>query len=85
MWRRRICRAARGEAWAPGSGDRHLADRNRPRTRARGQRGEEDRIEFRVLDAEYLDFPDDAFDLVCGLGAIHHLDLESALSEWCAS
>lgn len=38
-------------------------------------------IDFEVMDAEHLSFADDEFDLVCGLGVIHHLDLESALRE----
>jgi len=41
----------------------------------------EDRIEFRVLNAECLDFSDEAFDLVCGSAVIHHLDLSLAYPE----
>jgi SAM-dependent methyltransferase len=44
-------------------------------------RGLADRLEFRVMDAHELDFPDGSFDLVCGTAIIHHLDLERALSE----
>src|SRR4029077_19868431 len=32
--------------------------------------------EFRVMNAEALEFPDGAFDLVCGSGILHHLDLD---------
>ena len=40
-----------------------------------------DRVEFLVMDAESLDFPNGAFDLVCGSGVIHHLDLSRAYGE----
>lgn len=40
-----------------------------------------DRIEFHVMDAEHLEFADDSFDMICGLGVIHHLELDPALSE----
>lgn len=43
--------------------------------------GLDDRLEFRVMDAEALDFPDDSFDIVCGSGIIHHLDLARAYAE----
>lgn len=36
---------------------------------------------FEVMDAEHLTFADDRFDLVCGSGILHHLDLERAYSE----
>jgi SAM-dependent methyltransferase len=38
-------------------------------------------IEYRAMNAESLDFEDDTFDLVCGNGILHHLDLERAYSE----
>lgn len=41
----------------------------------------EDRIEFRVMDAERLEFPARMFDLVCGSAVLHHLDLALAYSE----
>lgn len=37
--------------------------------------------EFRIADAENLPFEDDSFDLICGTGIIHHLDLEKAIPE----
>jgi SAM-dependent methyltransferase len=33
------------------------------------------------MDAEHMDFPDDAFDIVCGSGVLHHLDLPVAYAE----
>jgi len=44
-------------------------------------RGLEDRTEFRVMNAEALDFGDDTFDVVCGTAIIHHLDLRKAYAE----
>lgn len=38
-------------------------------------------IEFRLMNAEQLDFPDGSFDMVCGTGILHHLDLERAYTE----
>ena len=40
----------------------------------------EDRVRFQVMDAESIDLPDSAFDVVCGSSVLHHLDLESAYS-----
>ncbi|HXQ44750.1 MAG TPA: class I SAM-dependent methyltransferase [Acidimicrobiales bacterium] len=37
--------------------------------------------EFVVMDAENLTFADGDFDVVCGSGILHHLDLERALDE----
>ena len=39
------------------------------------------KINFTVMDAENLDFEDDTFDLVCGSGILHHLELESCYRE----
>lgn len=36
---------------------------------------------FRVMDAENLSFASDSFDLVCGTGILHHLDLGRAYAE----
>jgi SAM-dependent methyltransferase len=36
---------------------------------------------FRAMDAEAMDFEDDSFDLICGMGILHHLDLNKSLSE----
>jgi SAM-dependent methyltransferase len=45
------------------------------------EEGLEDRLTFRVMDAENLEFPDASFDVVCGSGILHHLDLGRAYSE----
>lgn len=50
------------------------------RDRARSA-GVVDRIDFRVMNAEELELPDDEFDFVVGLGVLHHLDLASSLRE----
>jgi SAM-dependent methyltransferase len=36
---------------------------------------------FRVMDAHALDVPDGSFDVVCGSGILHHLDVDRALAE----
>jgi len=38
-------------------------------------------IDFRVGNAEALDFPDASFDIVCGRAILHHLDLSKAMPE----
>jgi SAM-dependent methyltransferase len=38
-------------------------------------------IRFEVMDAEALDLPDGTFDLVCGSGILHHLDLARCFPE----
>lgn len=45
------------------------------------RQGVADRVEFRAMNAESLDLDSDSFDLVCGLGVIHHLELVPALGE----
>jgi SAM-dependent methyltransferase len=45
------------------------------------RRGVVDEISFEVMDAERLDARDGTFDVVCGTGILHHLDLERALKE----
>lgn len=44
-------------------------------------RGLDARIDLRVMNAEALEFPDGSFDLVCGSGVLHHLDLRRGLGE----
>jgi SAM-dependent methyltransferase len=39
------------------------------------------RVEYRVQDAHDLQFPDGSFDLVCGTGIVHHLDIDRAMPE----
>lgn len=36
---------------------------------------------FMVMDAENLEFPDNSFDVVCGSGILHHLNIERSLAE----
>lgn len=38
-------------------------------------------MRFEVMDAEHLDVADDQFDLCCGSGILHHLDLDRAFGE----
>lgn len=38
-------------------------------------------VEFHAMDAEDLKFPDGAFDMICGVGILHHLDLNRAYGE----
>ncbi|MBD5636150.1 MAG: class I SAM-dependent methyltransferase, partial [Candidatus Eremiobacteraeota bacterium] len=38
-------------------------------------------IDFQTMDAERLSFDDATFDVVCGSGILHHLDLERAYAE----
>jgi len=40
-----------------------------------------DHTRFLVMDAERLEFQENSFDVVCGSGILHHLNLERALSE----
>ena len=40
-----------------------------------------ERLSFRCMNAESLEFPDRHFDLICGSGILHHLDLERALAQ----
>ncbi len=39
------------------------------------------KINFEVMDAEALMSPDSSYDLICGTGILHHLDLKRAYSE----
>src|SRR5205085_2780620 len=38
-------------------------------------------VDFRTMDAESLDFPDQTFDVICGNGILHHLVLDHAYAE----
>ena len=40
-----------------------------------------DNVTFSVMDAEAMDFEDNSFDVICGSGILHHLDVKVALSE----
>ena len=43
--------------------------------------GVSDQTCFQVMDAEVLSFPDNSFDIVCGSGILHHLDLQKSIKE----
>lgn len=45
------------------------------------QVGVADHCRFEVMDGENMEFPDNAFDLGVEYGALHHVDLEKAMSE----
>jgi SAM-dependent methyltransferase len=48
------------------------------------ERARQERVEnaaFRAMDAEAMDLDDESFDLICGMGILHHLDLNKSLSE----
>lgn len=49
---------------------KHLAEKNRL-----------DNIEYLVMDAENMTFPDNSFDIVVCNGVLHHLDVERAYKE----
>lgn len=38
-------------------------------------------LSFQLMNAEALSFDDDSFDLVCGSGILHHLDLHTATEQ----
>ena len=38
-------------------------------------------LTLRVMNAEKLEFPDQSFDLICGVAILHHLDLNKAYGE----
>jgi len=38
-------------------------------------------VEFKAMDAEALEFPDQTFDLICGNAILHHLDLDRSFFE----
>jgi ubiquinone/menaquinone biosynthesis C-methylase UbiE len=43
--------------------------------------GVSERTRFLLMNAEELEFPDRSFDVICGSGILHHLDLEKSYSE----
>lgn len=47
------------------------------------QMGVADHCKFCVMDGENLTFPDNTFDLGVEYGALHHVDLDSAMTELC--
>ena len=38
-------------------------------------------VRYEVMNAEAMSFPDQSFDLICGSGILHHLDLTRAFNE----
>jgi SAM-dependent methyltransferase len=50
-------------------------------TERAAREGVADRASFVVMNAEAMTFDDATFDVVCGSGIIHHLDLDLALPE----
>lgn len=40
-----------------------------------------ERVTFQVMDVEKLAFSNNSFDIVCGTGILHHLQIESAFKE----
>ncbi len=40
-----------------------------------------DHLQFLTMDAEQLNFADNSFDLICGTGVLHHLQLRQAYPE----
>ena len=40
-----------------------------------------ERITYCIMDAEALGFSDSTFDLICGTGILHHIDLDRAFQE----
>lgn len=47
----------------------------------RARRENLEQVTFQVMDAEALEFPDDSFDVICGTGILHHLDLKRSFAE----
>lgn len=43
--------------------------------------GLEDKLTFKIMNAEALEFPDNHFDIVCGNSILHHLNLDSTCRE----
>ncbi len=43
--------------------------------------GVAEQTSFQVMDAEVLKFPENSFDIVCGSGILHHLDLKKSIKE----
>jgi SAM-dependent methyltransferase len=56
-----------------------LSDTAIRQARERAARAGITNAEFRVMNAEQLDFPAGSFDFVCGRAILHHLDLRLAL------
>lgn len=44
------------------------------------ERNLQERIDFQIMNAEQLEFAESSYDLICGSGILHHLDLERAIN-----
>ena len=49
--------------------------------RQASEKGVDEHTQFVEMDAHRLLMPDESFDVVCGSGVLHHLELEAALPE----
>ena len=49
-------------------------------TKRATQKNLQSNIRFEVMDAENLEFAESSYDLICGSGILHHLDLDLAIS-----
>jgi SAM-dependent methyltransferase len=58
-----------------------ISDKAIEQATERARREHAENATFRTMDAESMDFADDSFDLICGMGILHHLDLHKSLSE----
>jgi len=45
------------------------------------ERGFSEHTSFHVMNAEELDFPENHFDIICGVSILHHLNLPSAMQQ----
>src|SRR4029079_12838437 len=61
----------------------HVAPREAVLEKARVASRKEgiENVEYRRMNAEFLEFDDHSFDLICGTAILHHLDLARAYSE----
>jgi len=52
-----------------------ISDVGIEQAREKARRQQIARVTYHVMDAEAMDLPNDTFDLICGTGILHHLDL----------
>jgi SAM-dependent methyltransferase len=58
-----------------------ISDTAIEQARDTARREQIDNAFFHTMDAEAMEFDDESFDLICGMGILHHLDLDRSLSE----